>query len=166
MAASASPASHALRKKEIILCLDGNNSRFNFILNDRIATTGRVHLLGFTLVNATKNLTTFFFGPETNLVLIDTASNLVQPGGFSIVHNTGASTVQYAPPRLIAATKNREVQAISLQVRDKDGGDHNPTTNKLFDYCYLLLSVDEIQGPRTPDWLQQVPSIQQTMDTA
>jgi len=163
---AASGPSYPLRKKDIILVLDGNNSRFSFPLNDRIATTGRIYITAFTMVNATKNLTTFFFGPETNLALVDTASNLIQAGGFSIIHNTGASTFQYTPPRLIAATKNREVQSISMQVRDKDGVDHNPATNKLFDFCYLFLTVDEIQGPRTPDWLQQVPTIQQTMDTA
>lgn len=165
MAATSTTASYPLRKKDVILVLDGNTGRFSFPLNDRIATTGRIYVSGYCLAGATKNLTTFYFGPETNLVCTDTASNLVQPGGFSILHTTGQSSFHYSPPRLIAAVKNREVQSISLQVRDKDGADHDPVSNKLFDFCYLFLEVDEIQGPRTPNWLQQVPHVQQTMDT-
>lgn len=167
MAASSDtgPPHLSLRYKELLLTFDGNDSRFYFRLNDRIATTGRIRLVQYVVTGGTSEVMTFFFGPEANMELVKTSSNTIQPGGFSILCSGATENVVYSPGLLIAQTPNRELQEFSMSIRDDANAEHNPTSNKLFDKCILRLHVEEIQGPRNPGWLQQIPAIQQVMDT-
>jgi hypothetical protein len=160
-----SSSSTPRRSKRIILVLDGNNSRFPIRLNDRIATSGRIGITQYILTGATVPIITIYFMDGAQFRLIDTASNVIQPGGFSLYSAGATANIAYSTPRLIADVASPGIQEFNLDVRDGSGAAHNPATNKLFDVCVIELALMEIQGDRTPNWLQTVPGIQETFDS-
>lgn len=152
--------------KIIFIQLDGSDTRFQIRLNNRIAQTATLRLGEYSTAGATDRFVTLQFVNMRGFQLNPISSNVAEPDSFVILTPTPITTAVYSPGKLIGTMSGGEMREFEILVKDPTGVPHNPSSNKLFDYLHLSFVVQETPVPRAPLFLQGVPTVQQTFDSA
>ncbi len=163
-------------QRRITLVLDGSagvGGRFTMTFKEPIRETNTLGLARYVVTNTpvtatvpnTPYLDVRFQFANGSFNLNPCVSNVLDCDSIPLLLG-GLNTLQAMTPALpLGAMRSGHCQQVTITVHDVTGAPHDPSLNKLFNWCVIELVAVEQITKRTPDSLNQVPSIQQVWDT-
>lgn len=160
--------------KRLTLFLDGNDSRFYLDLKEGIFNPAVIMLVGYNVIDTPS--TGLFpnnpalelrFEGQVGFQINTSASNRMDPRAIPLVLSGPVTNKEYPNPGIIIGQSyhGSTQWQVTVSVRDINGVEHNPVTNKLFQWITLELQLIENRYVESPLSLLSVPTIQQTRDT-